>query len=186
MNRLFKVFIAIAAALAISGCANRFYTPDSADSTLMLGGNDPVSYQTGAAPVKGDPTIKAMHDGGTYRFANAANRDTFTKSPARYAPQYGGYCSNGAPYSILMGGSADTYKVVNDRLFMFSGPQTKRYFEMDEAKNIQLADQYWESEMKGASSARFHSYYRIMFKVPHWKTGPQLEAELQSRQGKKN
>ena len=186
MNRAVNQIVWILLALAaLSGCSNRFYTPDSVDSTLMLDGNDPVSYQTQAQPTKGDPAIKIAHDGGMYRFANAANRDTFVKNPSKYAPQYGGFCSNGAPYSIMLGGSTNTYKVVDGRLFMFSGPDSRKYWEMDERRNLELGDQYWKDEMSQASNAKVQSYKRIIFKVPHYKSGKDLEDAWQARQPKK-
>jgi YHS domain-containing protein len=178
------LFAALALVLA-TGCATRFVTPDAIDSNLMLGGNDPVSYQSGPTPVKGDPALKTTWDGGTYRFASAANRETFLKNPERYAPQYGGFCANGAPYAILLGGSSDWYKVVDGRLFMFSGAGSRKYWEMDEKKNLALGDEYWRTEMKDTWSAKFQSYKRIVFKVPHYKTGKQLEDEWQARQAKK-
>jgi YHS domain-containing protein len=185
MLRRLLVSLALTATLALSGCATRFYTPDSVDSKLMLSGNDPVSYQTGATPVKGDPALKVEWDGGIYRFANAANRDLFNQNPAKYAPQYGGSCSNGAPFSILLGGSTDTYKVVDGRLFMFSGPDSRKYWEMNEKRNLELGDKYWESEMKSIWSATLHSYYRIAFKVPHYMTGKEQREEWERRQDKK-
>jgi YHS domain-containing protein len=169
-----------------SGCATRNVLPDGTGGSAMLAGNDPVSYHTQPQPVRGNPAITAEWDGGTYRFANEANRALFVKEPAKYAPQYGGWCANGAPYSILLGGGANAYKIVNGRLYMFSGPDSKKYWEMDEARNIQRGDQYWETEMKHVASARLHSYRRILFKVPHYKTGKELEAEWQTRQARKS
>ena len=180
-----RLALVLIATLVMSGCATRFVTSEGGDSNLMLAGNDPVSYQTAAAPVKGDPSIKTAYDSGTYRFTSTASRDEFMKNPAKYAPQYGGFCSNGAPYSIMMGGSATTYKVVNGRLFVFSGPDSRKYWEMEEAKNIQLGDHYWETEMKDTMSASMHSYYRIANKVPHYKTGKQLDEMWQTRQATK-
>lgn len=177
-------FVVVALAL-LGGCATRNQLSDGSGATVMLAGNDPVSYHTGPAPQRGDPAFTADWDGGTYRFVSAANRDLFVKSPERYAPQYGGFCSNGAPYSILLGGSATTYKIVDNRLFMFSDPNSRKYWEMDQAKNIELGDTYWRTEMKDTWSAKLHSYRRIVFKVPHYKTGKQLEDEWQARQAKK-
>ncbi len=164
-------------------CTTRNMLPDAAGTKAMLAGNDPMSYHAGK-PVPGTTAITTEWDGGQYRFASEASRTEFLKAPQKYAPQYGGYCSNGAPYSIMLGGSATTYKIVGGRLFMFSDPTSRKYWEMDEAKNVQLGDQYWSSEMKDAWSASVHSYRRILFKVPHYKSGKELEAEWQARQKK--
>lgn len=173
--------------MLLGGCATRNALPDGAGGKAILAGNDPVSYHTSAKPVRGDPKFTATWDGGTYYFSNAANRDLFTKAPEKYAPQYGGYCANGAPYSILLGGGADAYKIVDGRLYMFSGPDSLKYWEMDEKRNIERGDEYWRTELKDTSSAFVHSWWRVLVaKVPHYKTGKELVAEWDARQAKKN
>ena len=186
-NRWMRLMMASTLLVLASGCATRNMLNDGIGGKAMLAGNDPVSYHAGPSPVKGDPAITADWDGGTYRFANAANRELFTKTPEKYAPQYGGYCANGAPYSILLGGSESAYKIVDGRLFMFSGPDSLKYWEMDEKKNLALGDDYWKTELKDTSSAFMHSWWRVLVaKVPHYKTGKELQAEWQARQGKKS
>jgi YHS domain-containing protein len=164
----------------LQGCSSMNTISDGADHKLMLKGHDPVAYFTDAKHVLGDPAIKAEHDGVTYRFANASHRDAFLKSPAKYVPQYGGYCSNGAVYGIPWGGDPDSFKIVDGRLFIFGGHKSKDYWSMDEKRNIELGDHYWETEMKDRG-ALMQRYYRLIFRVPHYKTGKQLEAEWQAR-----
>lgn len=160
-------------------------TSDGADSRLMLKGYDPVAYFTAGRPVKGDPAIKADHAGVTYRFSSAVNRDSFVKDPAKYAPQYGGFCANGMVYAIPLGGEIEVFKIINGKLYMFGGAGSKRYFEMDQDKNLKLADGYWESEVKD-SHWRLQSWKRVWFsKVPHYKTNRELAEEDEKRSGKK-
>ena len=64
-------------------------------SGLALKGYDPVAYFTEKKPLKGKVEFTAQHEGATYRFASAANRDAFAAAPQQYAPQYGGYCAFG-------------------------------------------------------------------------------------------
>jgi YHS domain-containing protein len=185
--KLIKVLSAVLILGLAAGCATRNELPDGAGSKAILAGHDPVTYHTGARPERGNPTINTRWDGGTYYFANEANRELFLKSPQRYAPEYGGYCANGAPYSVMLGGAHDAYKIVDGRLYMFSGPGSLATWAMDERKNIELGDQYWKTEMKDTSSAFVHSWWRVIFaKVPHYKTGKELNAELAARQAKKN
>ena len=51
-----------------------------------------TAYAEGETNI-GRSEFTAVHEGATYRFASAANRDAFVAAPARYAPQYGGYCA---------------------------------------------------------------------------------------------
>ena len=55
---------------------------------------------------------------------------------------------------------------------------------MDQEKNLKLADQYWETEVKDANW-RMQSWKRVWFaKVPHYKTNKELTAEYEKRYGK--
>src|SRR5947209_18648317 len=36
---------------------------------------------------------------------------TFTASPAKYEPQYGGFCSNGAPYAVKLGSDPTQFEL---------------------------------------------------------------------------
>ncbi len=166
--------------LLLQGCSTMNTVSDGADRKLMLNGNDPVSYFTSTKPTPGSAEFKAEHDGVTYRFINAMNRDLFLKTPEKYAPQYGGYCANGATYAMKWGGEADNYEIYNDRLFIFGGQKSHDYWSMDKAKNVEYGDGYWKNEMKDAS-ARLQTWKRLVFRVPHYKTSKVLEAEWNAR-----
>lgn len=170
--------------LSLGGCATHNTVSDGADSQLMLKGHDPVSYFTLKQPVPGNPAIKTDHEGVTYRFANEENRALFVKNPEKYTPQYNGFCANGLVYAIPLGGNHDTYKIIDGRLFMFGGANSKKYFEMDEARNLKLAEDYWKNEVRG-SIPRLQSWKRLIFKVPHYKTNRELAAEWDARLSKK-
>lgn len=169
----------------LSACGSMNVISDGADSRLMLRGNDPVAYFSVGKPVKGDPGIKADHQGVTYRFSSTANRDTFIKNPVKYAPQYGGFCSNGMVYAVPIAGETSNFKIINGKLYMFGGLGSKLFFEMDQERNLKLADGYWESEVRDANW-RVQSWKRVWFsKVPHYKTNRELAAEYEKRYGRK-
>ncbi len=173
--------------LALSGCAaNGPYnsTSEGADSVLMLKGHDPVAYFTAGRHTLGRADIKAMHEGATYRFSSEENRAAFVKEPARYAPQFGGFCANGIAYGIPWGGDPDTWKIVDGRLYIFGGESSRKYFLMDEKRNIALADTYWKDEIRG-SHALPQRYKRLVMRVPHYRTGKELEQEWQAKQAPK-
>jgi hypothetical protein len=57
-------------------------------------------------------------------------------------------------------------------------------FYLDVNRNIALADQYWRDEVNG-SNALIQRVKRLIFRVPHYMTGPQLaEAVRRTRAGK--
>ena len=188
MNFIYSRIIFFVTALlagGISMAANDKNTiSDGADEFLMLRGKDPVSYFTQPAPVDGSRAIKADYEGATYRFASEENKAMFVGDPVRYAPQFGGFCTNGIVYGIPWGGDPDTWKMIDGKLYIFGGDASRKYFLMNEKRNLQLAHEYWLGEVKG-SNGLVQRYYRLVVRVPHYKTGEQLEAEWQRSQGAK-
>jgi YHS domain-containing protein len=176
-----KLLAIIATAVLLAGCGTVKNTvSDGEDRALMLRGNDPVAYFTEGRPVKGQPSIRAEHDGVSYRFASEANRAEFLKRPQRYVPQYAGYCSSGMPYALKANIGADTFIIVDDRLYLFGSPRSRRGWLLDKERNIALGDRYWAEEVKDAYH-RVQNYKRYLFKVPHYKTDAELDAEYERR-----
>jgi hypothetical protein len=61
-----------------------------------------------------------FHQGVTYYFSSAANKEVFKKDPAQYEPQYGGWCayamgSKGEKVPI----DPETFKITNGKLYLF-------------------------------------------------------------------
>ncbi len=153
-----------------------------ADSKLMLEGHDAVAYFTQNKAVKGDPAIKLDHLGVTYRFSTEANRALFAASPEKYMPQFGGFCSNGIDYAVPWGGggSENTWRIYKGKLYVFGGQSSRDEFEMDTVLNLDRAHQLWNSEVAG-SNALITRYKRLVFRVPHYKSGAQLAAEYAAK-----
>jgi YHS domain-containing protein len=175
---------ALLTAVVLAGCSSMNVSSDGEDSSLMLKGHDPVAYFTAGRPVRGNPAIKVEHRGVAYRFASEENRRMFITNPDRFVPQYGGFCANGMVYAIPLGGEPENFKIIGGRLYMFGGARSKIYFEMDQDRNLRLADQYWDSEVKD-SSWRIQSWKRLVARVPHYKTNAELAEEYERRFGKK-
>ncbi len=157
-------------------------TSDGADMQLMLEGHDAVAYFTQNAAVKGDPAIKLEHQGVTYRFASEANKAEFQKSPEKYMPQFGGFCSNGINYAVPWGsgGGPNTWRIYRDKLYVFGGQKSRDHFEMETEVNLERAHRYWNDEVAG-SNALFTRYKRLIFRVPHYKTDKALQDEWEAK-----
>jgi len=93
---------------------------------LVIRGYDPVAFFTGGRPVPGRPDLTAEYEGGTYLFANAANRDTFKANPEEYAPRYGGYCAYGVAAGKKFDIDAASWRIVDGKLYFNLNPVVLR------------------------------------------------------------
>ncbi len=142
-------------------------------SAVMLKGHDVVSYFTAGKHAQGDAKFTSTFENVTFHFASPEHKALFDKEPTKYIPQFGGYCANGVAYGIPWGGDADTWRIEGGKLYIFGGKESKEAFELDVPGNLKLAQQYWDSEIKGNNSFIQRSK-RIIFKVPHYKSGEEL------------
>lgn len=157
---------------------------DGADANLMLKGADLVAYFTEQRYLQGQPQFKSQYLGVDFRFANAANKALFDASPRKYLPEFGGFCANGIVYGIPWGGDADTWRMVEGKLYIFGGQGSKDALELDLPGNLKLAQHYWTSEVAGNNSFWQRSK-RLVFRVPHYKNGEELaKAVTDAKAGK--
>lgn len=175
-----RILAIVAVALMLAGCGTTHATiSTSRGEQLMLLGHDPVAYFTEKRPVRGKHTLAAAHEGRTYYFSSAGNRDAFLAAPTRYEPQYGGFCSNGAPYAVKLGSDPMQFEIRDARLFIFGDILGREMWLLDEKNNIARADSLWpEIRDKGW---RAQSLKAWTFKVPWYRTGPSLMAEWRAK-----
>ena len=152
-------------------------------SAVMLKGHDVVAYFTQGKHAMGSAQITTEYEGVTFRFANAEHKALFDKEPTKYIPQYGGYCANGIVYGIPWGGDADTWMIQNGKLYIFGGQGSKDGFEVDVPANMALAEKYWAEEVKGNNSF-IQRTKRLMFKVPHYKSGDDIAKLVAAKKAK--
>jgi YHS domain-containing protein len=117
------------------------YTP--AFSQVAVGGFDPVAYFTLGRPVQGTSQFKTEYRGAEFRFASAANLAAFRADPARYAPQYGGYCAWAAAQGYTAPGRPQHWRVVNGKLYLNYNAQVQSDWEKNIAGFIRQADANW-------------------------------------------
>ncbi|HEX4855391.1 MAG TPA: YHS domain-containing (seleno)protein [Limnobacter sp.] len=146
---------------------------------VMLAGADVVNYFTANSYLQGSPQYSSTYQDVTFHFANPQNKALFDAAPEKYLPQYGGYCANGIMFGIPWGGNASDFKLVDGKLYIFGGATSQAAFELDLQKNIALADQYWEQEVKGSNSFIQRSK-RLVLRVPHYKSGEEQAAQVQA------
>jgi YHS domain-containing protein len=193
MQNLRPLLLLVAVLLAGAAHAQTYNSPNAGpfrtvaegdDARLMLEGHDAVAYFTQNNAVKGSPAIKVEHLGVTWRFASEANKAEFLKSPDRYMPQFGGWCSNGINYAVPGGGGGgpNTWRIYRGKLYVFGGQGSRDHFEMDTEKNLMLAHKYWNEEVAGSDAARQRSKRTSFFsRVEHYKTNRELQSEYEEK-----
>jgi YHS domain-containing protein len=144
-------------------------------SRVMLKGHDVVAYFTQGKHAMGSAQFASVYEGITFQFASAEHKALFDKEPAKYQPQYGGYCANGIVYGIPWGGDADSWRMIEGKLYIFGGAGSRDGFFLDTPGNIKLADKYWAEEVSGSNSFWQRSK-RLTMRVPHYKSGAELAA----------
>jgi len=195
-NRVFNLATAgLLVALLLGGCsAMTAQNPsgtlkpvnavaDGADARVMLKGFDVVAYFADGKHAVGLPAIKSVYQDVTFRFATAEHKALFDAAPTKYLPQYGGYCANGLVYGIPWGGDGDTWLMQDGKLYIFGGAGSMAAFKLDVPGNIKLADKYWAEEAN-ASNSFVQRAKRLIFKVPHYKSGEDLDRMVKAAAAK--
>ena len=178
--KILTVFVLLASALFLGGCSTPYATLRTpAGEPLMLLGHDPVAYFTQGKPVRGDPKHKVALPDRIYYFANAEHERLFAANPGKYEPQYGGFCSNGAPFGIKMGSDPTEWEIVDGRLFIFGDIVGHAKWSLDPAFNIRHADQMWPKVRD--MDWRTATLYYWANRVPWYRTSRSLSDEWNSK-----
>ena len=110
---------------------------------VALEGYDPVAYFTDGKPVMGQASHSSLYSGAIYRFASADHKQRFDADPAKYAPQYGGYCGYAASIDRLSPISPEVWQIVDGRLILQHTDEAYRLFNADLAASVKRADANW-------------------------------------------
>ncbi|MCI2394490.1 YHS domain-containing (seleno)protein [Aliiroseovarius sediminis] len=112
-------------------------------------GYDPVAYFTAGVPVPGRQDLEFDHNGVTVLFSNEDNRDLFADDPARYAPQYGGYCAYALSQGQIVPTVPAAWTIHEGKLFLNASLQNRDLWLADIAGHIAQADTFWPDVLSG-------------------------------------
>ena len=112
---------------------------------VILKGYDAVAFFKQGKPVKGNPAIESTYQGATYLFASTADKADFDKDPAKYAPQYGGFCAYGVANGVLSRHrrNPDAFTVYKGKLYLCGNQAALKGFRSNIDSNIEKADTNW-------------------------------------------
>lgn len=115
---------------------------------LALNGYDPVAYFVSGAPKKGLAAITTQHQGVTWRFENEANKAAFLAQPAKYAPQYGGYCAYAVSQGYTASGDPTAWEIVDGKLYVNYNRSVAVSWSKQSRAYIMSGDANWTKRTK--------------------------------------
>lgn len=113
------------------------------DHGIALGGFDPTSYFIDGAPRKGDAAIERSFQGATYRFVDTEHKNAFEREPAKYSPQFGGFCGYAASLNRVSPANPEIWQLVDGHLVLQHTPEAQTLFNRDILTNYAKAQQNW-------------------------------------------
>ncbi|MFH0344207.1 MAG: YHS domain-containing (seleno)protein [Chromatiales bacterium] len=137
----FPNFVTLAVALLIAATpawAGEFFEKNG----VALRGFDVVAYFNDKNPLKGLAEHKA-YKSSTFHFASKANRDVFAADPAKYAPQYGGFCAFGMAGGYKAATDPAAFTVIDGKLYLNYNRDVQEQWSADTRGFIVKADKSW-------------------------------------------
>jgi hypothetical protein len=134
--------------------------PAQADGAVNTGyfggvaimGYDPVAYFTEGRARKGSEEFSYDWLGTPWHFATAEHRDLFISDPAKYAPQYGGYCVGEVAYrGATVNIDPEAWRIINGKLYLSYDKGFATEFEAHADEYTVKADANWpavQAELK--------------------------------------
>ena len=126
-------------ALALTVEAGEFYEKEGA----AIKGYDAVAYFKEKKPVKGSPEHRTEYKGSTFQFSSNANLEAFTADPAKYAPQYNGFCAFGVAGGYKAAVDPAAFTVVDDKLYLNYNLAIRKQWSADIPGFVAKADKNW-------------------------------------------
>jgi YHS domain-containing protein len=114
------------------------------DNVVGAGGYDLTSYFSQEKPQRGNGHHTAVVDGVTYLFASEANQKVFQADPAKFLPQYGGFCAFGASINKKFVADPDVFDIVDGKLYFNLDSKIRSIWSQDIAGRIKTADSNWK------------------------------------------
>ena len=149
MKKLSLILLVVGLALPVFAQTKNLLNLDK--TGVAIQGYDPVAFFTDKKPVKGDPKFVAKHGGAIYQFASKEHKDLFKADPAKYEPEFGGYCAYGVSRNKLVEIDVDAFQIVDGKLLLQYSKGVRDDFNADAKGNLAKANTNWTGlvEKKG-------------------------------------
>lgn len=139
-------------------------SPSAADQVVNTGyfgdvaikGYDPVAYFTANKAVEGSAAYSYRWLGAEWHFSSAGNRDMFIADPAKYAPQYGGYCADGVSFgTVTTNIDPQAWRIIEGKLYLSYDPGAAEGLETKPNKVVD-SKKHWAEVQNALVSEKLH------------------------------
>ncbi len=110
---------------------------------VAIKGYDPVAYFTKSRAVEGSKDITTEWLGATWQFSSTEHRELFAANSIRYAPQYGGLCSDGVAFGVTTTNiDPHAWRIIDGKLYLNYDPGAAAELE-ETPGQVAKADKNW-------------------------------------------
>jgi YHS domain-containing protein len=109
---------------------------------VALRGFDPVGYHAEGRAMAGSSAHEATRDGVVWRFASAANRETFLADPDIYLPAFDGHDAEGVARDRLVSADPTVFAILDGRLHLFRSSENRERF-LGDTTLARQAREHW-------------------------------------------
>jgi len=112
---------------------------------LGLHGVDAVALSTLNAVAEGEAAYTVVADDVAYYFSSAESARLFEAAPAKYIPQYGGFCAYAVALGKKFDGDPQFADIVDGKLYLFVNAEIFEKYKKDSQRILANAEKKWPS-----------------------------------------
>ncbi|MGJ8666484.1 MAG: YHS domain-containing (seleno)protein [Patiriisocius sp.] len=144
-----NLILLVSIAFLASSCGTSKGTINTNNKGFIANGYDVTEYFEGNA-TEGNDLYISTYNGASYKFMNASNKAMFDKNPAKYEPQYGGFCA----YAVGDSNSKvdinpESFLIEDGKLYLFYdtvfADTKQKWLDENPMMLKQNADENWKS-----------------------------------------
>jgi YHS domain-containing protein len=139
MKQIITVVLLLITACVVQAQRAEIFSPEG----KAIKGYDVVAFFKEMKPVMGKDSLAYTYKGAQWLFSSRQNMETFKADPARYMPQYGGYCAYGTADGHKAPTETDTWTIVDGKLYFNYNQKVKGLWTKDQPGLIKKADMQW-------------------------------------------
>ncbi|TQV85079.1 YHS domain-containing (seleno)protein [Aliikangiella coralliicola] len=123
-----------------------WWGPVNVDEGVAIGGYDPVAYFRSGTPVKGESKHQVSNNGVSWYFSSEENKKLFELTPAKYQPQYGGFCAFATSKGFTAVSSPEAWHIEQNKLYLFNDKNVRETWISEISDGvIAQSDKNWKT-----------------------------------------